>query len=107
MDLVIPAPPYPPKPLPNSYWVLPGRLLAGKYPGSRWALQASNRLQGLLSAGMNAFIDLTELNELPPYRDLLAESDVRDLRYHRAAFADHGVPDTQQSVVQVLDLIDS
>jgi ADP-ribosylglycohydrolase/protein-tyrosine phosphatase len=106
MELDTAPAPHPPRPLPNSYWVVPGRLLAGEYPGGRSAVEASNRLQSLLNAGMNAFIDLTELNELPPYRDLLAESDVRDLQYHRSAFTDHGVPETVPSVVRVLDLID-
>jgi len=25
----------PPKPNPNTYWVIPGKLLAGEYPGAR------------------------------------------------------------------------
>ncbi len=100
------VPKYPPKPLPNSYWVVPGRLLAGEYPGSRSALEASNRLQGLLSAGLNAFIDLTEAHELPPYRDLLAEADVRDLQYHRVPISDHSVPASARSAAVALDLID-
>ena len=106
MELEPVDPPSPPKPLPNSYWVLPGRWLAGEYPGARSALEASNRLQALLSAGLNAFIDLTESQELPPYQDLLAEADVRDLEYHRMPIADHGVPQSAAQMVALLDLID-
>lgn len=97
---------YPPKPLANSYWVIPGRWLAGEYPGARSALEASNRLQALLDAGLDVFIDLTESHELPPYRDLLAEADVRDVQYHRVPIGDHGVPGDPRTVVVLLDLID-
>ena len=34
----------PPRPLPASYWVLPGRLLVGEYPGSRSRAEAMDRL---------------------------------------------------------------
>ena len=38
------------RPTPGSYWVEPGRLLAGAYPGDRTAFQ---------QAGVTAFLDLT------------------------------------------------
>jgi ADP-ribosylglycohydrolase len=67
-----------PRPLPNSYWVVPGVLLAGPYPldelaemsgsGSD-ALQAP--LRRLLEAGFDTFIDLTEAGERRDYRALL------------------------------------
>jgi polymorphic toxin system DSP-PTPase phosphatase-like protein len=67
-----------PRPLPNSYWVVPEVLLAGPYPldelaevsdsGSE-ALQAP--LRRLLEAGFDTFIDLTEAGERRDYRALL------------------------------------
>jgi ADP-ribosylglycohydrolase/protein-tyrosine phosphatase len=106
MELDPVAAPYPPKPLPNSYWVVAGRWLAGEYPGARSALEASNRLQALLDAGLNTFIDLTEAHELPPYHELLAEAEVRDVQYHRVPIGDHSVPTDPHSVAALLDLID-
>jgi hypothetical protein len=55
------------KPLAESYWVVPDRLLAGKYPGGKTAKEAERRLAPFLEAGFDTFIDLTEAGELPPY----------------------------------------
>ena len=54
------------RPLPNTYWVLPGRLLAGEYPGDPDPAQARRRLALLHDAGIDSFVDLTEEGELPP-----------------------------------------
>ena len=62
------------RPLPNSYWVLPGRFLAGEYPASGGKRGAEERLGGLLAAGIDLFIDLTEPGECPPYDELLPGS---------------------------------
>ena len=48
------------KPIGESYWVIEGRLLAGRYPGGKNAADAERRLGVLLDAGFDAFIDLTE-----------------------------------------------
>ena len=44
-------------PIPNSYWVRPGQLLAGEYPGSTSLAEANQRIQMLLHAGVNSFVD--------------------------------------------------
>ena len=59
----------PPKPDPNTYWVIPGKLLAGEYPGARNPEEARSRLRKFLAAGIRHFIDLTEVGELTPYAD--------------------------------------
>lgn len=46
-------------PLPRSYWVLPGKLLAGGLP------DADREIDLLLGAGVDAFLDLTEPGERP------------------------------------------
>ena len=48
------------RPLPNSYWVLGGRFLAGEYPLSRSDEADRSRLDSLLAAGLHCFIDLSE-----------------------------------------------
>ena len=59
-------------PFADSYWVVPGRFLAGEYPGTReMDGKALAKLRGLLRAGITCWLDLTEAGELTPYRELL------------------------------------
>jgi hypothetical protein len=76
------------RPFPNTYWVIPGRLLAGEYPGAADDAQAVPRLERLHEAGIDSFIDLTEDGELAPYRHLLP----KNTHYLRSAIVDAGVP---------------
>lgn len=65
---------HPERPIPNSYWILPGQFLAGEYP------RTHEQLQTLVAAGINFFVDLTEPEEdsLPQYAHTL-ESLARPL----------------------------
>ncbi len=94
-------------PIPNSYWVQPGRFLAGEYPGSMSRADAMERVQRLLRAGVTSFIDLTEEGELPGYADLLPELTERRVHHRRMAVLDHSVPDSPAHMARILDLIDS
>lgn len=60
-------------PLANSYWVRPGRLLAGEHPFGESPTDAHDRLAALREAGIDYFIDLTEIGEMPNYRRLLSK----------------------------------
>src|ERR1043165_3622450 len=93
-------------PIPNSYWVQPGRLLAGEYPGSMSRADAMERVQRLLTAGVTSFIDLTEEGELPEYDNLLPELTERRVRYRRLPVLDHSVPDSPAHMARILDLLD-
>ena len=53
------------RPLPNSYWVVPGSLLAGEYPIAEGPEATRQRLRQILRAGIDAFVDLTQLGERP------------------------------------------
>ncbi|HEX4240866.1 MAG TPA: protein-tyrosine phosphatase family protein [Steroidobacteraceae bacterium] len=87
----------PPRPLPNTYWVVPNRILAGEYPGGEDETHARERIALFARAGIDAFFDLTEEGELPPYRHLLpARSE-----YLRSGIADTWVP-TNPSQTQAL-----
>jgi ADP-ribosylglycohydrolase/protein-tyrosine phosphatase len=94
-------------PIPNSYWVQPGRLLAGEYPGSMSRADAMERVQRLLSAGVTSFIDLTEEGELPEYDTLLPELTERRVRYKRMPIFDHSIPDSPAHMARILDAIDN
>lgn len=87
-------PPTPERPFANTYWVIPGRLLAGEYPGAAHDAEALPRLASLYSAGIDSFIDLTEEGELPPYRHLLTAKN----RYLRSAIVDATVPNNVSQV---------
>jgi Cyclin-dependent kinase inhibitor 3 (CDKN3) len=86
------------RPLPNSYWVVPGRLLAGEYPIGADYTDARARLSRLREAGVNYFIDLTEKGEMPEYRHLLPVYS----RYQNSPIPDTSLP---ASVTQVLELL--
>ena len=75
-------------PLPRSYWVLPGKLLAGGYPGrgrggtpegsgTAEPHSAFPALKALLGSGVDAFLDLTAPDEevgAPRYAELLGSA---------------------------------
>jgi hypothetical protein len=75
-------------PLPNSYWVVPGKLLGGEYPGGESPAQTLQRLAALRDAGVNCFINLTRAGELPPYSTLLPAGTW----YFHLPIVDHGLP---------------
>lgn len=50
----------------DSYWVIPGRLLAGPYPGAPHKADAAEKLDAFLQTGVTCFVDLTEEGEGPP-----------------------------------------
>jgi hypothetical protein len=52
----------------DAYWAVPGRLLAGEYPGARLKQEAAAKLDALLDSGVTCFVDLTEEGEGPPLR---------------------------------------
>ena len=59
----------------HAWWVEPGRLLAGEYPGSLSEPKARVKLRILLDAGIDSFVDLTEKDELDPYGTNLLEEE--------------------------------
>lgn len=75
-------------PLPNTYWVIPERILAGEHPSGARAEDTRRRLEILCAAGIDYFIDLTEIGEMPDYRPLLP----KHVQYLRCAIRDTKVP---------------
>jgi hypothetical protein len=87
------------RPLPNSYWVVPGKLLAGEYPSGEQPEATRARIRLLLRAGIDSFLDLTQLGERPEYRSLLPGR----VHYLRSAIVDTQVPTdpAQMRAIQV------
>ena len=91
------------KPLAESYWVVPDRLLAGRYPGGKTPKEAERRVAAFLEAGFDTFIDLTEAGELPPYDIYLPGS----VQYVRKPIPDHGLPLAREHMAEVQAVIDA
>jgi hypothetical protein len=92
---------------PDCYWVEPGVLLAGEYPGDPLEAIARRKLGALIDCGVRTFVDLTEERELRGYDEwLLDEAAQRgvDVAYHRHAVRDMDVP-TPEGMRAILDRI--
>jgi len=94
------------KPDPNTYWVVPGKLFAGEYPGARDLEEARQRLRRFLAAGVRHFIDLTEAGELQPYAELLTEEAGPGTSYKRIPIDDVSVPDEPKAMAEIIAAID-
>lgn len=90
------------RPIEHCYWVAPGKLLAGEYPGALDPSAAKKRIKALTDGGVAAFIDLTqERDGLEPYADL-----VEPAHYQRFGIRDVSVPDSPQTTIAILNAID-
>ncbi|MGE5375779.1 MAG: fused DSP-PTPase phosphatase/NAD kinase-like protein [Bacteroidota bacterium] len=97
-----------PRPIPESYWVEPGRLLAGEYPGHFDEQKARRRVDAFLEAGLDTFIDLTTPGEVSPYSEILKEQArayEMDVSHYRFPIRDFGLP-TNAQMRRILDQID-
>jgi hypothetical protein len=82
-----------PHPLPDSYWVVPGRLLAGEYPGAAEEWAARRQVRRLGWCGVKEYFDLTVPGEyrLRPYEHLLDGAVRRSF-----PVTDRGVPEAAE-----------
>lgn len=97
------------RPHENCYWVQPGRLMAGEYPGDRDPGRARQRLDAYLDAGVTFFLDLTEPGELVPYQPVLLEAAAErgiHVEYRRLPIRDADVPRAPAAMARILDVID-
>ena len=97
------------KPISESYWVIPDRMLVGECPGASHPEITRKRLEAFLGAGFNTFIDLTCEGETEDYKPFLREQAgylglaVECMRF---PIGDYGLP-TQKTMTAILDAIDS
>ena len=89
------------KPIPHSYWVEPGKFLAGEYPRNKSGQDTFAKLRALESAGVTLFVDLTEEGELLPYAARLKSTEHR-----RFGIPDSSVPESPEQTSEILDAID-
>lgn len=103
-------------PFTRAYWVEPGRLLAGFYPGDRDPAVASAKLTALLDCGVTDIFCLMEEDEgdhagrpFSEYQtELMRLARIRgiEVRWNRFAIRDMGVP-TAGEMSRTLDALDA
>jgi len=97
-------------PYPESYWVVPGKLMAGEYPGKYDSERTRQRVVSLLRCGLNAFIDLTRpADSFFPYLQVLkaeAEDFGLEVTWHNFPIDDFTAP-PPKLMRQILDEIDA
>jgi len=102
-------------PFNRSYWVVPGKILAGCYPGSENEDETHLKLKNLLDHAIRHVIDLMEPGELDwsekvfrPYAPLmkrLAEAAGIEVTFDRMAIKDTWIP-SRLDMCRILDRID-
>ena len=102
-------------PYDRSYWVVPGRLLAGFFPASPDPDETTVKLRALLAVGVRHVVNLTEAVEgnhdgltlLDYEAELRALADAMQVAvsHQRSAVVDLGVP-TLEQMTAILDAID-
>ena len=99
----------PPLPVLESYWVIPGRFLAGEYPARPYDQSLTvRRLDSFLEKGINTFINLTREGEVEDYASLLRErAGYSDLTVECLQFpiGDFGLP-RPPVMIEILDALD-
>jgi hypothetical protein len=95
----------------DTYWVIPGKLIAGEYPGTRLIYDPllARKLDYLLEHKVSYFLDLTEPGELTPYDEKLFEEAGwmgYQVEYHRFPIPDYGVP-SRVKMNELLDTLDA
>ncbi|HEY7888708.1 MAG TPA: ADP-ribosylglycohydrolase family protein [Steroidobacteraceae bacterium] len=88
-------------PLPNTYWALPGLLLAGEHPCGLTAEATRQRLGILLACGIECFLDLTQPSEIDSYDQALP----LNVEYLRKPIRDHGLPERREHMMEILDCL--
>lgn len=104
-----------PVPFTRSYWVRPGQLLAGFYPGDKDPAEAERKLRGLIRCGVATVINLMEATEKDhrgkPFADYAqrmqgwAREEGRSVSCLRFPIRDLNVP-TVERMRDILDAID-
>ena len=99
------------KPFERSYWVVPGKVMAGRYPGDREDQKAREKVRAILDCGVRCCINLidensTDLIPYSPYLMEIAEELGVDATYVRFPIVDLSIP-TETTMRIILDTIDN
>ena len=96
-------------PFERSYWVIPGKLMAGEYPAAPDETESYKKLDGLIRVGIKTVINLTEENErnqngikLFDYTTYLTS---KGIEVHRKPIKDVSVP-AKDEMDEIIELIE-
>ena len=96
-------------PIPDSYWLVDGKLLAGEYPATSDEAGTREKLAKFIDAGIRTFIDLTEHTDpLTKYERVLSELSAErgiETKYMRFGIRDLGIPRDKTLTKNVLATI--
>ena len=103
-------------PFKHSYWVVPGKLLAGCYPGGETQDSPNANARGLLAVGVTDILNLMESAEsgldgqgfadyLPNLTEL-SPGSARPIRTSRHPIVDGSIP-SRELMIEILDRIDA
>ena len=120
-------------PTPYTYWAIANTLLAGEYPGeqhpknslrtlvskvylilgflsrpNQGVMNSDKRIKAIIDSGINTFLDLTEVDELPQYEhkiNTINDSHSNRINYKRIPIKDRTVPE-KEYLKEILDFID-
>ena len=103
-------------PFNQAYWVIPGKLMAGCYPGSEVTAETDSNLAGLLNHGIRHFLNLMQPFEINragrlfvPYEEPLNKISATtgyEVTVERLAIKDMGIP-SRIEMARILDRIDA
>ena len=103
-------------PFEQAYWVVPGKLLAGCYPGSEDPAEADRNLKGLIDCGICHIINLMQPGEMNragrlfvPYENRIKEIaglHGGQISVERQPIKDMGIPGRVE-MCRILDRIDA
>ena len=105
----------PDTPYERSYWVLPGKLLAGYYPGDREPETCRAKLQALVDSGVRHVVNLVEEERVDlygrpidyPSRLASIASDMGiEVSYSHNPVTDLGIP-SREKMKSILDDVDA
>ena len=101
-------------PFKRSYWVVPGKLLAGCYPGGQ--APESAQAKGLLAVGVTDIVNLMEATESNHKGQVFADylpnltgwstSPERTIHFSRYPIVDGSIP-SRELMIEILDRIDA
>ena len=96
-------------PFQRSYWVVPGKLMAGYYPGAPTTVEAASKLEGLVEAGIRHIVNLMEETEKghkgEPFVPYQAPFTARGINCTRMPIKDMQTPSAEE-MIAILDDID-
>jgi protein-tyrosine phosphatase len=96
-------------PIQNSYWVIPGRFMAGEHPTIGSTAATKLKLRWLMGQGINFIFDLTESGEADVDYPIFIQNEAAPLKiqitYNRFPIQDWHTP-SQEKMIEILNTID-